>query len=124
MRVLLDTHTLLWALAEDKRLSRRAHELIVSEDNEVMVSAVSAWEIATKKRLGKLEAPDSLSEVIEQTGFRKRLLTFEDAAQLEQLPLHHRDPFDRMLIAQAVVDGVPLVSRDPAMIDYPVNVLW
>ncbi len=129
MRLLLDTHTLLWALAEPRRLSGRAAELITAPTNVVMVSAASAWEIATKYRLGRLPGAGSIVD-----GFAAHLamLRAEElpirsvhALQAGSFDVQHRDPFDRMLAAQAVVEGVPLVTNDSAFAAFPaLKTLW
>jgi PIN domain nuclease of toxin-antitoxin system len=124
VKLLLDTHAVLWALAGSRQLSRSARAAIADPANDVFVSAVSAWEIVIKKALGRLSAPDDLAGAVAEAGFRERAISIVDAARLESLPEHHRDPFDRMLIAQALVDGVPIVTRDPQIARYPVKVLW
>jgi PIN domain nuclease of toxin-antitoxin system len=122
--ILLDTHALLWALQMSPRLSATARGVIEDTSTTVLVSVVSAWELEIKKALGRLEAPDDLEAVLEEAGFLKRLVTFADVRHLAALPAHHRDPFDRMLIAQAMEDGVPLVSADPQIARYPIQVIW
>lgn len=124
MRVLLDTHALLWSLSGDPQLSDVARSVIEDLENEVLVSSVSAWEITIKRALGKLDAPQELGAAVVAAGLLPRLLRFEDCERLEQLPLLHRDPFDRMLVAQALVDGVPIVTRDPALARYPIQTIW
>jgi PIN domain nuclease of toxin-antitoxin system len=124
MILLLDTHAVIWALEDSPRLSRSARKAIENSENLILVSAVSAWEIAIKRRLGRLEAPGQLEATVETAGFLRRNITFADVEKLEELPLHHADPFDRMLIAQALVEGVPLVTADPQFSLYPVSVLW
>jgi PIN domain nuclease of toxin-antitoxin system len=124
MRVLLDTHALLWALQGSDELSTTARETIVSLQNEVLVSSASAWEIAIKCALGKLEAPRELGAAIDDAGFVRRLIGFEDCEKLQSLPPHHRDPFDRMLVSQALVDGIPIVTRDPWIRRYGVQTVW
>ncbi len=122
--VLLDTHALIWALENSRRLSRTAREAVENGDNIVLASAVSGWEIAIKKMLGKLAAPDDLEAAVESVGFTKRPITFADTDQLGRLAAHHRDPFDRMLVAQAMVEGVPIVSSDPQIARYQIQVIW
>ncbi len=122
--LLLDTRALLWALAGSARLSAAARAAIIDPDNDVLVSAASGWEIAIKKRLGRLDAPEGLVEAIADAGFRERPIRLADTARLQTLPDHHRDPFDRMLIAQALVDRIPIVSRDPLLARYRVRLLW
>jgi len=124
MRVLLDTHALLWALDGSENLSELARHTILTLENEVLVSSVSGWEIAIKRALGKLDAPRELAAAIDDAGFVRRLIRFEDCEKLEVLPSHHRDPFDRMLVAQALVDGVPVVTRDPWIARYGVQTIW
>ncbi len=124
MILLLDTHALIWALEDSPRLSPTARAAIVERDNQVLVSVASAWEMAIKQALGRLEMPDDLEEVIDASGFAKRLITFADTRRAVALPPHHEDPFDRMLVAQAMVDGVPIVTCDPLIARYQVQVLW
>lgn len=124
MRLLLDTHALIWALEGNRNLSVRARNAVADLQNEVLVSAVSAWEIAIKKTLGRLKAPADLSDAVEEAGFVRRLVGFQDAAQLESLPAIHGDPFDRMLVAQAMVEGIPIVTKDPAIARYGVQTFW
>ena len=122
-RFLLDTHVVLWALAEPAKLARPARSALEDAQNEVLVSVVSAWEIAIKRALGKLDAPDDLEAAIRMQGFEPLLLTFHHAAQAGGLPHHHRDPFDRMLIAQAQAEGLILVTRDSNIPLYGVRTL-
>ena len=122
-RLLLDTHVVLWALAEPAKLTRPARTAMEEADNEVFVSVVSAWEIAIKRALGKLEAPPDLEAAIRMQGFEPLLMTFHHAVQSGSLPPHHRDPFDRMLIAQAQAEGLVLVTRDPGIPRYGVRTL-
>jgi PIN domain nuclease of toxin-antitoxin system len=124
MRVLLDTHALLWALADDDRLSVRAREVISSLENDVLVSAVSAWEIAIKSALGKLRVPDDLEQAVDAAGFVRKNIGFAPARRLRDLPAIHRDPFDRMLIAQAMEEGIPLVTTDGNITRYPIQTIW
>ena len=122
-RLLLDTHVVLWALAEPAKLTRPARTALEEAENEVFVSVVSGWEIAIKRALGKLEAPDDLEAAIRMQGFEPLLVTFHHAAQAGSLPPHHRDPFDRLLIAQAQAEGLVLVTRDPDIPRYGVRTL-
>jgi PIN domain nuclease of toxin-antitoxin system len=122
--LLLDTHALLWALEDSPRLSPSARAAIVDRANIVQVSVVSGWEIAIKQGLGRLDAPDDLEGALDAAGFTRRLVTFADARRVGALPTLHRDPFDRMLVAQALEDGVPLVSCDPEIARYPVARIW
>ena len=122
MRLLLDTHVLLWWLADDPALSKSARKLIANEP-EVFASAASAWEIAIKRALGKLEAPENLLGALEASGIQRLPIDFEHAALAGALPRHHDDPFDRMLVAQAQREGLTLLSSDARISHYAVTVL-
>jgi PIN domain nuclease of toxin-antitoxin system len=122
--VLLDTHALIWAIEDSPRLSRTARAVIEDGANVVLASATSGWEISIKTALGKLSAPDDLEAALESAGFTKRMITFADTRRLSTLPPYHHDPFDRMLVAQALEDGVPIVSCDPQVARYPVQIIW
>jgi PIN domain nuclease of toxin-antitoxin system len=121
MRVLLDTHVLLWWLAEDRRLGSRAAQAVANES--VSVSAVSGYEIAFKQNLGKLEAPDDLDERVIAYGFRALAVTLRHALAAAGLPIHNRDPFDRLLVAQARCEGLTLVTADRRLAAYDVPIL-
>ena len=120
MRLLLDTHTFLWWLSDWERISESARAAIADPNNEVLISAVTGWEIGIKKASGRLVAPDNLAAVVEEKRFEHLSLTFAHAERAGALPPHHRDPFDRMLIAQAQAEGLVLVTRDSRMADYEV----
>jgi PIN domain nuclease of toxin-antitoxin system len=120
MTLLLDTHVLLWWLDDPGRLSRAARKAIQDGANPVYVSAAVAWEIAIKKALGKLDAPDNLEDVLEANRFRPLPIPIPHALAVRSLPDHHRDPFDRILIAQALHEGFRLVNRDAEIARYPV----
>ena len=124
MKVLLDTHALIWALEGSRRLSKTARVTIEDPHNEVLVSAVSAWEIAIKKALGRLSVPDDLIEAVDAAGFTRRALGFGEAGRLQSLPALHTDPFDRMLIAHALEEGAAIVTRDAAIARYAVKTIW
>lgn len=120
--MLIDTHVLLWYLAGDrKRIARSLQKRIEGEGT--MVSAVSIWEIAIKSALGKLDAPDDLPARIVQFGFEVISVTSDHAWRVRTLPLHHRDPFDRLLIAQAQAERVAILTADPSFADYDVPVV-
>ncbi|MDQ6773176.1 MAG: type II toxin-antitoxin system VapC family toxin [Candidatus Dormibacteraeota bacterium] len=123
MRLLLDTHVLLWWLADDPSLDVEARRAIASGDAEVSVSAASAWEIAIKKALGKLQAPDDLAAQLEHHRFLGLPITIAHALAAGRLPPHHADPFDRMLVAQAIAEGLTIVTRDARIAAYGVTVL-
>lgn len=122
MRLLLDTHALLWWLA-DEGLTDRARDAIADPDNVVMVSAASAWEISIKKALGKLSAPDDLERQVDESGFVPLSISVRHGIAAGQLPRHHDDPFDRVLIAQAYAEGLTIVTRDKRFADYNVATL-
>ncbi|MGH2794144.1 MAG: type II toxin-antitoxin system VapC family toxin [Actinomycetota bacterium] len=124
MTALLDTHALLWWLTDDRRLSRRARETIANDD--ILVSVVSAWEIEIKRGLGRLDADTHaiLDEVTGTEGFAWLEIGPAHVAALVDLPALHRDPFDRMLVAQAQLEHVALVSRDRGLRGYQVETIW
>jgi PIN domain nuclease of toxin-antitoxin system len=128
MRLLLDTHALLWWWADDPQLSAAARAAIADRGNEVLVSAASAWEIATKQRLGKLPAlpggDQAFADLTRADGFVLLPIAAEHAWLAGQLPTPHRDPFDRMLAAQSALEHLPLVTRDPAFAALHVATLW
>ena len=128
MRLLLDTHALLWWLNDDRQLSAKARKLIGLGSNVVVVSAASAWEIATKVRLGKLDMAAELaadfSNVLAQEGFESLPISVDHALRAGLLPGPHKDPFDRMLIAQAQAEGVPILSSDAVFDGYGVRRVW
>ena len=128
MRLLLDTHAFLWWLVDSARLSKAAYGVIADERNDILVSAASAWEITTKHRLGRLPqgatvALDVAASITGQ-GFEELVIGVADAERAGRLPGPHRDPFDRMLIAQAQGRGLAIVSVDSAFDSYGVARLW
>lgn len=123
MSLLLDTHVLLWALTNDPTLSDAARTAITEGHNRVWVSAVSAWEITVKKALGKLRAPDDLVDQLARRRFLPLDVTVAHALAVGELPAHHDDPFDRLLVAQARTEGLQLVARDARIGRYDVRVL-
>mgnify|MGYP005663497079 CR=1 FL=1 len=123
MKLLLDTHALLWWLDDPNLLAEGARDAIAEPGNDVFVSSVVAWEIAIKRGLGKLTAPANLQEMLAECGFQELPISATHALATETLPFHHRDPFDRMLIAQAISEQATLVSRDAVMDLYPVPVI-
>ncbi len=128
MNVLLDTHALLWFALDDPQLSRAAHALVVDPANEKFVSPMSWWEIAIKMSMKKYTltvAHDVLFETaIRDNGFRVLPIEPRHTAALVTLPFYHKDPFDRLLIAQAIVEDIPIVSADSAFDPYPVRRIW
>ena len=123
MILLLDAHTLLWWLADDPTLEASARSAIADPANDILVSAASVWEIEIKRALGKLAAPVGLVKVIDDAGFDILPITGVDAERAGALPAHHRDPFDRMLVAQADRIGALVVSRDTVFAAYGIDVL-
>jgi PIN domain nuclease of toxin-antitoxin system len=124
VRLLLDTRSLLALLSSDYRLSPAARTALERPDARLIVSAVSVWEIAIKRAIGKLQAPDDVIERIEEAGAELLTITARHAHASGALPLHHRDPFDRLLIAQAQMERCAIVSGDGAFPAYDVPVVW
>jgi PIN domain nuclease of toxin-antitoxin system len=128
LRFLLDTHTLLWADAEDRRLSERARSLIEDPSNQAVLSAVTALELAIKFSAGRLELGESAESFIDTRILAYRLevlaIEVEHAIRVATLPRLHGDPFDRLLVAQAQVERLPIVTNDPQVARYDVEVIW
>ncbi len=128
VRVLLDTHVVLWALTEPDRLSNRSRELLEDAHTEIVVSAASAWEVATKHRLGKLpnagDLVDSFAEYLRELRAVDLPIRTEHALLAGRLAVEHRDPFDRMLAAQALCEQIPLISQDASFAAFPVSIVW
>ena len=123
MRLLLDTHVVIW-WRENSDLLHVDARRVIADAEEVFVSAASAWEVAIKIALGKLRIDGSFEHGVEASHFRNLAVDFEHAAVVATLPLHHGDPFDRMLIAQAQVEGLTLVTHDRQFEPYRTPVLW
>lgn len=128
MRYLLDTHTFLWFSTELERLSARVRNLIEDPDNEILLSYVSAWEIAIKVPLGRLRVPGHLPELIPRRlldyGFAALPIELPHVLAVARLPLLHRDPFDRLLVCQAQIENLPILTGDGALAQYGVEVIW
>jgi len=128
MRALLDTHTFLWWNTDDPRLSATARECIAAMDNEIFLSAASAWEIAIKAARGRLELPEPPDRYVASRmvlhRFQALAVQASHALQTYYLPPLHQDPFDRLLVAQAQLEGVPLLTADPAIAQYDVPIVW
>ncbi len=126
MKVLLDTHAFIWAITDERRLSPRARSLIAS--SELWWSVVSLWEAIQKAQVGKLSLPLPAGPMLtgELSSNHVRLLpvSLSHVLRVEELPLHHRDPFDRLLIAQSIEEGWPIITADPWFARYPVDVIW
>jgi len=123
MRLLLDTHVLLWWMDDAPQLNGEARAAIASPRNLVYTSAVTAWEIVIKRSLGKLEIPENWAEVAITDSFRRLPVTWEHALEVAALPDLHRDPFDRLLVAQARVEGLVLVTGDEFITRYDIRTL-
>ena len=128
MKVLLDTHVFLWWVADSSELSPRAREVISDGESQLFLSAASGWEIAIKTRLGKLRLPDHLeafiSEQLAANVIEVLPVSMHHALHTYTLPDHHRDPFDRMLVAQAKLENLPILTADQQIASYPVQVIW
>jgi PIN domain nuclease of toxin-antitoxin system len=123
LKLLLDTHILIWWLATDSKLSSTEINIITDPDNIIFVSAATSWEIAVKKMIGKLDAPDDLPTALTANDFLKLPITIKHTQYLYQLPPHHNDPFDRIMIAQAISDSLVFLTRDSKVLLYPVKTL-
>ena len=123
MKLLLDTHVLLWWLDDPSKISEATREQIADLENEVLVIAVSCWEIAIKRGLGKLTAPNGLNASILQCGFVELAISSVHALRTETLPFHHRDPFDRMLIAQSICESATIVTQDRLFQSYGIPLI-
>jgi PIN domain nuclease of toxin-antitoxin system len=124
LRLLIDTHAALWWLSDDPRLGEAASRQLTDATNQLLLSAAVVWEVAVKRSLGKLNAPDGFVAAMLSGGAQAVHISIDHAAAVEHLPWHHRDPFDRVLVAQAQVEGATLVSGDEALAAYGVPVIW
>lgn len=128
MKVLVDTHILIWALLENHRLTPKARQILRSSDDELVFSLVSLWEIAIKIKIGKLNALGSsvayIRDEMDAYGMELLPIRYEHILQLKMLPPHHSDPFDRLLIAQAITESLPILTHDKVFSLYPVKAIW
>jgi PIN domain nuclease of toxin-antitoxin system len=124
IRLLLDTHVFLWWCADSPRLGDDVRHAIAAPRNQVLVSAASAWEMAIKSALGRLHAPGDVESAVDANGFQKLEISFAHTARAGELPPRHGDPFDRMLVAQAEVEGLTLVTHDRRLEPYGLQILW
>lgn len=128
MRILLDTHVFLWWIADRPELSGRAREIIADSANQLVLSAASGWEIAIKARLGRLQVPEALERFLTDQLVRNAIevlpITMSHALRTYRLADLHRDPFDRLIVAQAIVEGIPVLTKDPQIGRYDVPILW
>lgn len=124
MKLLLDTHAALWFLSDDERMGENAKQHLTDDDNRILLSAAVVWEIAIKRALGKLVVPEEYQTLLLGAGVQALPITIDHAAAVERLPPHHRDPFDRMLVAQALGEAAAIVSRDDILRRYGVTLIW
>lgn len=128
MTLLLDTHAFVWWLTKPKRLSGKAHDAISNPANTILASAAAAWELAIKTSIGKLDLPDDVAQYvpdrIASNGFEALPASVDHAVRVASLPHHHRDPFDRLLVAQALAEDIQLVSVDPLVRRYEARIFW
>ena len=128
MRALSDTHTFLWWITDDKRLSARVREIMGNVENHLFLSAASGWEMAIKARLGKLSLPDNLetfiSKQLSDNEIHSLPIQMAHALYVYDLPDYHRDPFDKLLIAQARMESMPILTSDQQIVRYPVKTIW
>jgi PIN domain nuclease of toxin-antitoxin system len=123
LKLLLDTHAMIWAFSAPRLLSAHARDAISAVENEVFVSVISPWEIAIKRSKKRLRAPDDLGDAVEAHRFQLLPVLLRHTKAIGSMPNHHGDPFDRMLVAQAIIDGLTLVTSDRALRRYPVATL-
>jgi PIN domain nuclease of toxin-antitoxin system len=127
MKALLDTHTFLWAISANPKLSKRASELFTAP-SDLWLSVASLWEILVKVQIGKIPLPTPtgpyLLKKLAENKIEALPLSLDHVLRLEAMPMHHRDPFDRMLIAQSLEEGWPIITADPVFKQYPVRVIW
>ncbi|MGP8329792.1 MAG: type II toxin-antitoxin system VapC family toxin [Methanosarcinaceae archaeon] len=128
MKLLLDTHTFVWWDSEPDKLSSRVFELCQHQDNTLILSVVSVWEMQIKSQLGKLKLTQSLDDLIEGQRSTNQVeilpIKLSHVLELQNLPSHHKDPFDRLLIAQMNIENVVLLSKDTILSEYSANVIW
>ncbi len=122
-RILLDTHALIWWMCGDKKLGHDAKEQIATVENTIYISAATVWEMSIKQQMGKLTVPDDIESLIEELGFNALPISLFHGQQAGRLPMHHRDPFDRMLIAQAQAEGLQILTKDEYFPDYSVRLI-
>ena len=128
MKILLDTHTLLWLITGDKRLSKTSREIFLNTENRLYFSIVSLWEICIKKSLGKISLKNKWIDIIQEEMKANSIqwlpVEISHCAKVIELPFHHRDPFDRMLIAQAITEDLSILSRDSCFSAYDIKCIW
>ncbi len=123
MRYLLDTQVLIWAMEKSNKLKSKGRAVIESRKNELAVSVVTIWEMLIKKKLGELKVPDQIKEDLDKAGFSILSLTIDQVLVVDKLPLYHKDPFDRMLVSQAMAEDLTLITADSKLEKYQVKLL-
>lgn len=128
MRALLDTHAFLWWISDSSRLSKRAYEFIEKPSNTIYLSSVSFWEISIKSTLGSIQFPKKMesfiAEQISINSFEPLSINISHAVNIRDLPQHHKDPFDRMLISQSQIEDMPLITGDKLISKYKIELIW
>ena len=128
MKIILDTHAFLWFAENSKKLSQTANILLNNQENKLLLSIASVWEMQIKIGIGKLQLEESLTEIVAKQREVNEVEIFpinlDHIWQLDSLPLHHKDPFDRMLIAQAITENLPILTIDSIFHKYQVNIIW
>ena len=123
MKILLDTHVLVWALSSPEKIKPKVQDLLVDIDNIVFVSIASLWELQIKKSLNKISLPDDFISQLQENGFELLDINYKHIAKLDELPLIHRDPFDRMLVAQTIHENLSLVTNDLEIMKYNIKII-
>lgn len=123
MKILLDTHVLVWALSSPERIKPKVQDLLVDTDNIVFVSIASLWELQIKKSLNKISLPDDFISQLQENGFELLDINYKHIAKLDELPLIHRDPFDRILVAQTIHENLSLVTNDLEIMKYNIKII-
>lgn len=123
MRLLLDTHTLIWGISEPEKLSKKTKELLSDVDNIILVSTASLWELQIKRSLNKIILPEDFIPQLQKNGYELLNISYKHIERLDEIPLIHRDPFDRMLIAQSMYENVPLITKDSEIAKYNVKII-
>ena len=121
MKFLIDTHLLLWWLTDSEQLSQTARDIIQATEPTIFISAASVWEMRIKQAIGKLKLPKNFAEVLEEQPFERLSITVDHTHKVSELPMHHKDPFDRLLIAQATLDDLTILSHDKIFEQYKVR---
>lgn len=128
MQILLDTHIFLWLISDDADLSKKAKRIFLDQNNDLFLSLVSIWEIAIKISIGKLFLKKLIEQFIpeqlQENNIKQLNINFRHITKVTNLPFHHRDPFDRLLVAQALEENIPILSNDKAFDNYPIKRLW